>query len=124
MENIRSVCTGEAVIVNVIKKFRFYEGRAMAELDGIDDFQWWLTNLEGLVRIVRAAGFERVETHEHVRGAVHGRRRLGRSARRGQRVRLSASRWTPAQRRWAALSGAVGHLRRAWSRLIAAIARA
>jgi tRNA (mo5U34)-methyltransferase len=61
VENIRSVCTESAVIVNVIKKFRFYEGRPMAELDGIDVFQWWLTNLEGLVRIVRAAGFARVE---------------------------------------------------------------
>jgi 2-polyprenyl-3-methyl-5-hydroxy-6-metoxy-1,4-benzoquinol methylase len=64
VENIRSVCTGSAVIVNVIKKFRFYEGRPMAELDGIDVFQWWLTNLEGLVRIVRAAGFARVEPSE------------------------------------------------------------
>jgi 2-polyprenyl-3-methyl-5-hydroxy-6-metoxy-1,4-benzoquinol methylase len=64
VENIRSVCTGSAVIVNVIKKFRLYEGRPMAELDGIDVFQWWLTNLEGLVRIVRAAGFARVEPSE------------------------------------------------------------
>ena len=61
VENIRSVCTGSAVIVNVIKKFRLYEGRPMAELDGIDVFQWWLTNLEGLVRIVPSAGFARVE---------------------------------------------------------------
>jgi tRNA (mo5U34)-methyltransferase len=61
IENIRSVCTGSAVIVNVIKKFRLYEGRPMAELDGIDNFEWWVTNLEGLVRIVRAAGFARVE---------------------------------------------------------------
>src|SRR3954449_12357860 len=61
VENIRSVCTESAVIINVIKKFRFYEGRPMAELDGIDVFQWWLTNLEGLVRIVRSAGFARVE---------------------------------------------------------------
>jgi tRNA (mo5U34)-methyltransferase len=61
VENIRSVCTGSAVIVNVIKKFRLYEKRPMAELDGIDVFEWWVTNLEGLVRIVRAAGFERVE---------------------------------------------------------------
>jgi tRNA (mo5U34)-methyltransferase len=64
VENIRSVCTGSAVIVNVIKKFRLYEGRPMAELDGIDVFQWWLTNLEGLVRIVRAAGFGRVEASD------------------------------------------------------------
>jgi tRNA (mo5U34)-methyltransferase len=61
IENIRSVCTGSAVIVNVIKKFRFMESRPMAELDGLDNFEWWVTNLEGLVRLVRAAGFARVE---------------------------------------------------------------
>lgn len=64
VENIRSVCTESAVIVNVIKKFRFMERRAMAELDGVDHFEWWVTNLEGLVRIVRAAGFARVEPTE------------------------------------------------------------
>jgi tRNA (mo5U34)-methyltransferase len=61
VENIRSVCREMAVIVNVIKKFRLYEKKPMAELDGIDVFQWWLTNLEGLIRIVRSAGFARVE---------------------------------------------------------------
>src|SRR5215212_9883436 len=64
VENIRSVCTGSAVIVNVIKKFRLYEKRPMAELDGIGNFEWWVTNLEGLVRLVRAAGFARVEAAE------------------------------------------------------------
>ena len=64
VENIRSVCTGSAVIVNVIKKFRLYEGRPMAELDGIDVFEWWVTNLEGLIRMVRAAGFSRVEASD------------------------------------------------------------
>jgi tRNA (mo5U34)-methyltransferase len=63
VENIRSVCTGSAVIVNVIKKFRLYEKRPIAELDGIDIFEWWVTNYTGLVRIVRAAGFARVEEH-------------------------------------------------------------
>jgi len=84
VENIRSVCTGSAVIVNVIKRFRFGEKRALAELDGIDHFEWWVTNLEGLVRIVRAAGFGEVEASEPfelpftaggpwkgLRGAVH-----------------------------------------------------
>ena len=61
VENIRSVCTGSAVIVTVISRFRMYEKRAMAELDGIDTFTWWLPNLAGLVRIVRAAGFAHVE---------------------------------------------------------------
>lgn len=64
MERIRSVCTGSAVIVNVIKRFRFHEKRAIAELDGIDHFEWWVTNLAGLTRIVRAAGFARVEASE------------------------------------------------------------
>jgi len=61
VENIRSVCTESAVIVNVIKRFRFNEKRPLAELDGIDHFEWWVTNLAGLERIVRAAGFTRVE---------------------------------------------------------------
>jgi tRNA (mo5U34)-methyltransferase len=61
VENIRSVCTQSAVIANVITKFRFNEKRPMAVLDGIDTFTWWTTNLEGLVRIVRAAGFARVD---------------------------------------------------------------
>jgi tRNA (mo5U34)-methyltransferase len=64
VENCHSVCTGSAVIVNVIKKFRFHEKRPMAELDGIGNFEWWVTNLAGLVRIVRAAGFSRVEASE------------------------------------------------------------
>jgi tRNA (mo5U34)-methyltransferase len=64
VERIRSVCTGSAVIVNVIKRFRLYEKRPMAELDGIDNFEWWVTNLAGLERIVKAAGFARVEASE------------------------------------------------------------
>jgi tRNA (mo5U34)-methyltransferase len=64
VENIRSVCTGSAVIVNVIKKFRFNEQRPLAELDGVDHFEWWTTNLAGLERLVRAAGFPRVEVAE------------------------------------------------------------
>ena len=64
VERIRSVCTGSAVIVNTITRFRFNEKRPLAVLDGIDTFTWWTTNLTGLVRIVRAAGFARVEASE------------------------------------------------------------
>jgi tRNA (mo5U34)-methyltransferase len=65
VERIYSVCTGSAVIVNVIKRFRRYrDKRPLAELDGIDEFVWWLTNLSGLARMVQAAGFSRVETFE------------------------------------------------------------
>jgi tRNA (mo5U34)-methyltransferase len=61
VENIRSVCTGSAVIVNVITKFRLREKEPMAILDGIDKFQWWTTNMAGLTRIVKSAGWSRVE---------------------------------------------------------------
>jgi hypothetical protein len=61
VENIRSVCTQSAVIANVITKFRLSEKRAMAVLDGIDTFTWRTTNVAGLVRIVRAAGFAPVD---------------------------------------------------------------
>lgn len=65
VERIFSVCKGSAVIVNPIKRFRRYRDRpALAELDGIDNFEWWTTNLAGLIRIVRAAGFPRVEAAE------------------------------------------------------------
>lgn len=64
VERIHSVCTGSAVIANVITNFRRNDKRALAELDGIDTFSWWTTNLAGLVRIVRAAGFSRVEPEE------------------------------------------------------------
>jgi tRNA (mo5U34)-methyltransferase len=88
LENIFSVCTGSAVIVNVIKKFRFHEKRPMAELDGIGNFEWWVTNYEGLVRMVRSAGFARVDrfptwevpftgggSWKGLRGAVHAHAR-------------------------------------------------
>jgi hypothetical protein len=64
LENIRSVCTGSAVVANVITRFRFHEQRPLAELDGIDNFSWWVTNMAGLVRLVRSAGFARVEEVE------------------------------------------------------------
>ena len=64
VENIRSVCTESAVIANVITRFRMYEKRPLAELDGIGTFSWWTTNLAGLVRVVRAAGFAQVEPGE------------------------------------------------------------
>jgi tRNA (mo5U34)-methyltransferase len=64
VERIRSVCTGSAVIVNTIKRFRFREKLALAELDGIDHFAWWTTNLAGLRRIVLAAGFVRIDAAE------------------------------------------------------------
>jgi tRNA (mo5U34)-methyltransferase len=61
VQNIRSVCTGMAVIVNPIREFWFARNRPMAEFDGIDNFEWWCTNLAGLKRLMIAAGFAKVE---------------------------------------------------------------
>ncbi len=60
-ERIHSVVEGHAVIANTIRRFRFRDSEPLAVLDGIDEFVWWYTNLAGLVRIVRAGGFQRVE---------------------------------------------------------------
>jgi tRNA (mo5U34)-methyltransferase len=61
VERMRSVCEGSAVIVNTIKRFRFREDASLAELDGVDEFVWWTTNMAGLVRIVEAAGFASID---------------------------------------------------------------
>ncbi|MFN2544491.1 MAG: class I SAM-dependent methyltransferase [Actinomycetota bacterium] len=61
LERIRSVTAGSAIVCNPILRFRFQERRPLALFDGIDEFQWWVTNLAGLIRMVRAAGFAAVE---------------------------------------------------------------
>jgi tRNA (mo5U34)-methyltransferase len=61
VENIRKVCRGSATICNPITRFRFGRGRALAEFDGIDYFQWWALSEETMARMMRAAGFSRVE---------------------------------------------------------------
>ena len=60
-ERLRLVCRGSAIVANPIEEFRFSGRRALALFDGIDEFRWWVTNLEGLKRIMLAAGFARVE---------------------------------------------------------------
>ena len=61
MENIRKVCQGSATICNPITRFRFGRGKALAEFDGIDYFQWWALSEEAMVRMMKAVGFSRVE---------------------------------------------------------------
>jgi 2-polyprenyl-3-methyl-5-hydroxy-6-metoxy-1,4-benzoquinol methylase len=64
-ERIYSACRGSAVIVTEITRFRRYRDKPpLARLDGIDHFLWWVPNLAGLVRMVQAAGFSRVEAAE------------------------------------------------------------
>ncbi|MCI0633686.1 MAG: class I SAM-dependent methyltransferase [Actinobacteria bacterium] len=61
VERIRGVCRGSATICNPVVRVRFGRRRALAELDGIDEFQWWLLTEESMVRMLLAAGFARVE---------------------------------------------------------------
>lgn len=61
IQRIHSVCRGSAIICNPVKRFRFARRRAIAEFDGIDEFQWWLLSEAAMERIMRAVGFDRVE---------------------------------------------------------------
>jgi tRNA (mo5U34)-methyltransferase len=61
VENIRKVCRGSATIANPTTRYRFARRRPVAQLDGIDYFQWWALSDEALVRMMHAAGFSRVE---------------------------------------------------------------
>jgi tRNA (mo5U34)-methyltransferase len=61
LERIRGVCRGSAIICNPVVRFRFGRRRPLARFDGIDEFQWWLLSEAAMERMVRAAGFRRVE---------------------------------------------------------------
>jgi tRNA (mo5U34)-methyltransferase len=61
VEKIRKVCRGSAVICTPIVRFRFGRRRPIAEFDGIDQFNWWVLSEEAMARLIRAAGFARVE---------------------------------------------------------------
>lgn len=61
VERMRRVCRGSTIICNPISKFRFGNRTPLARLDGIDEFEWWLLNEAGLERLIKAAGFPRVE---------------------------------------------------------------
>src|SRR5579875_4091150 len=61
LERIRLVTRGSAIVCTPVKRLRLYPRRALAELDGIDEFQWWVPSPAGMERMIRAAGFSRVE---------------------------------------------------------------
>jgi tRNA (mo5U34)-methyltransferase len=60
MERMFSVCKGSTIVCNPIKRFPAARGRALAEFDGIDEFQWWLLSEAAMERMMLAVGFERV----------------------------------------------------------------
>jgi tRNA (mo5U34)-methyltransferase len=61
IERMRSVCRGSTIICNPIKRFRFGGRRALAEFDGIGEFQWWLLSEATLERMMLASGFAGIE---------------------------------------------------------------
>lgn len=62
LEGMRRVTRGRAIVYTIIMKGGPLSRRKPLILfDGVDDFTWWTPNLTALVRMVRAAGFERVE---------------------------------------------------------------
>lgn len=61
IERMRAVCRGSTIVCNPVRRFRLGRRRALAEFDGIDEFQWWLLSEAALERMMRAARFERVE---------------------------------------------------------------
>jgi tRNA (mo5U34)-methyltransferase len=61
IQRMRSICRGSTIVCNPIKRFRFAGRRALAEFDGIDEFQWWLISEATLERMMLASGFGRVE---------------------------------------------------------------
>jgi tRNA (mo5U34)-methyltransferase len=80
LERVRKVCRGSAIVCNPVKEQFPYRRRPLAQFDGIGEFEWWLTNLAGLRRIVKAAGFDRVED-----GGTFGLRAAGGGAWKGRR---------------------------------------
>ena len=61
VQRMRSVCRGSTIICNPVKRFPLGRGRALAELDGVDEFRWWLLSEAALEQLLRAAPFRRVE---------------------------------------------------------------
>jgi tRNA (mo5U34)-methyltransferase len=61
LERIHSVTSGSAIVTNPIERFGLRNRLPLARLDGIEEFGWWHTNEAGLERMVRAAGFQRVD---------------------------------------------------------------
>jgi tRNA (mo5U34)-methyltransferase len=61
IERLRSVSAGSAIICNPIRRFRFGRRRALAQFDGINQFQWWELSEASIERMMLAAGFDHVD---------------------------------------------------------------
>jgi tRNA (mo5U34)-methyltransferase len=61
VQRMRAVCRGSAIVCNPVKRFWFAPGRALAEFDGVNEFQWWLLSEASIRRIMFAIGFDQVQ---------------------------------------------------------------
>lgn len=61
VQRLRAVCRGSAILCNPVKRFPFGGRRPLAQLDGTDEFRWWLLSEASIERMLLAAGFARVE---------------------------------------------------------------
>jgi tRNA (mo5U34)-methyltransferase len=64
LERIHGVCRGSAIVANPIVRFRLGRGRALAEFDGIDEWQWWQLSSEAIERMMGAVGFRNIDVGE------------------------------------------------------------
>jgi tRNA (mo5U34)-methyltransferase len=64
LQRIHRVCRGSAIVANPIVRFRRARGRALAEFDGIDEWQWWQLSAEAIERMMHAVGFRTVDVGE------------------------------------------------------------
>lgn len=61
LQRLLGVCRGSAIVCNPVYRFGLARGRALAQFDGVDEFEWWKLSREAIERMMRAVGFARVE---------------------------------------------------------------
>jgi tRNA (mo5U34)-methyltransferase len=61
VQRMLGVCRGSAIVCNPAKRFPLGRRRALAEIDGINEFRWWLLSEASIERMMLAVGFGRVE---------------------------------------------------------------
>jgi tRNA (mo5U34)-methyltransferase len=60
-QRLRGVCRGSAIVCNPVKRFPLGRRRPLAQLDGTDEFRWWLLSEASIERMLLAAGFDEVQ---------------------------------------------------------------
>ncbi|MHB8682492.1 MAG: class I SAM-dependent methyltransferase [Acidimicrobiales bacterium] len=61
IERLRAVARDTVVVGTPVEEWFPYRRKPLARLEGVDEFAWWTPNMAGLLQMMRAAGFERLE---------------------------------------------------------------